>query len=410
MYDFVVIYSMFFPEFQKPSFTFVLPDGRKLREYQKELASPGLDGQNYVVCAPTGTGKTLVASMVISDHLVKNPDGRVMFLVNRIALAETQCKEVKSYIPGLQADYIASSAKSLSNPLSMLIDNQMIVCTPEIILNEIDMQSLSSQKRMSLTDYSLMVVDECHDMKPNSPYHTIMENYIKNKIEGSGNLPQIVGLTASPGAGDNPSGEMEKTLDHLLNLCALLDAFGGIRTVKENVMELLNYASQPDFELIKTRSRSETDPFSLLLHSTMNSLEQQIQQKFGIDKCTLSRYSDNYEDWITKQLGALEHHTAPINRELQIHLQYLQYYYNALNIYKDLTQDDAVALLHNKINLAAQQSTVHEQPMHLLFDQFCQQAQKIAPIDNPKLAALKQLLINHFQVSPSSRYICHNQR
>jgi len=393
-------------DFQKPFFTFVLPDGKKLREYQKELAAPGLDGQNYVVCSPTGTGKTLVASMVISNHLEKKPDGKVMFLVNRIALAETQCKEVKSYIPGLKADYIASSTKSLSPPLSVLADNQMIICTPGIILNEIDMQSHSSQKRMTLTDYSLLILDECHDIKSNSPYFIIMENYIKNKIEGSGNLPQIVGLTASPGVGDNPSGEVEKTLDHLISMCALLDAFGGIKIVKENEMELLNYTSQPDFELIKIKSRSETDPFLLLLHSTMNSLEQQMQQKFGIDKCTLSRYSyDNYEGWITKQLHALEHHTGLMNKELQIHLQHLQYYSNALNVYQDLTQDDAVTLLHSKIKVAAEQPSAHEQSMHLLFDQFYQVALKIAPIDNPKLVALKQLLISHFQVSPSSRGI-----
>ena len=381
----------------------MLPDGKKLREYQKELAAPGLDGQNYVACAPTGTGKTLVASMVISNHLEKKPGGRVLFLVNRIPLAAQQYKEVKSYIPGLQAECIAIQSKS--PPLPTFVDNQMIVCTPGILLNEIAMQPLSSQKRMSLADFSLLIVDECHDIKVNSPYYTIMEIYIRSKLEGSGGLPQVVGLTASPGAGDNPSGEMEKALDHLLSLCALLDAFGGIKIVKENTIELLNYTSQPDFELIKTRPHSETDPFLLLLHSTMDSFEQQMQQNFGINKCTSSRYSENYEGWIIQQLRTLERHTGPLNKELRTYLQHLQYYYHALSVYQDLTQDDAVALLHSKVDMAAQQPSAHEQSVHLMFNEFCQQAQRIIPIDNPKLAALKQLLIKHFQASPSCRGI-----
>jgi len=395
------------PEVHKPSFAFVLPKGKKLREYQKELAAPGLEGQNYVVCAPTGTGKTLIASKVISNHLEKNPGGKVFFLVNKIALAEQQCNEVKSYIPGLQAQHITGDC-GIGSPLSLLLrDNQMIVCTAGILYNEIIMQTLSSTKRVSLNDLSLLVIDECHNAKKNSPYAMIMEGYIKSKL-GTENiaqtLPQIVGLTASPGAGDKPAGEVDKTLEHLLNLCALLDAFGGIQIVRHNITELVNFTNQPDFDLLKTKSRNSSDAFLKLLNYTMDVMEQQLQTVFHLNKCPHPRYVQAYESWIVEQRHGSECRTGPVERDLRTHLKQLQHYYKALNVYQDLTQANAVALLERKMTMA-QRPTPHEQSLHLLFNQFCQQAKIISPIENPKLVRLRQLLFDHFQTSPLTRGI-----
>ena len=89
------------------------------------------------------------------------------------------------------------------------------------------MQELSSSKRVSLNDITLLIFDECHNTKKNNPYAVIMERYIEIKLKGNGRIPQVVGLTASPGAGENPSGEVDKTLEHLQGLCALLDALVG---------------------------------------------------------------------------------------------------------------------------------------------------------------------------------------
>ena len=60
-------------EFDKPDRDWI----RELRGYQRELAEPGLRGDNYIICAPTGSGKTMVAAYVVYEHLRKTRYGIV---------------------------------------------------------------------------------------------------------------------------------------------------------------------------------------------------------------------------------------------------------------------------------------------------------------------------------------------
>lgn len=57
----------------------------QLREYQKELAKPGIEGHNLIICAPTGSGKTYTAGYICQQRrLQAQSEGRrfkVLFIV-----------------------------------------------------------------------------------------------------------------------------------------------------------------------------------------------------------------------------------------------------------------------------------------------------------------------------------------
>ena len=87
-----------------------LGEGTHLREYQKELAAPGLRGENYIICAPTGTGKTLVAARIIVDHLEKHLNsrkfGKVIFITPNQSLTVQQRNNLNKYVDGTCTEYV----------------------------------------------------------------------------------------------------------------------------------------------------------------------------------------------------------------------------------------------------------------------------------------------------------------
>lgn len=67
-----------------------------------------------------------------------------------------------------------------------------------------------------LTDITLLIIDECHHTHKESVYNQIMRCYVEKKLKGEQPLPQILGLTASPGAGG--ARILEKALEHVLQV------------------------------------------------------------------------------------------------------------------------------------------------------------------------------------------------
>ena len=392
----------------KPLFTFTMPEGKTLRDYQKELASYGIQGMNYVACAPTGTGKTLIASVVVADHMTNNPNGKVLFLVNKVPLAEQQCNEVKTYIPDLQAQFITGDSGTQISLYQLFHENNMVVCTNGVFLNELRMAMMSSSERLSLSDITLLVIDECHNTKKNSPYAMIMEEYIKIKLTGNGKnpLPQVIGLTASPGAGEKPQGEVHKAVEHLLNLCAILDAQGGIKVVRENKVELVHYRNQPDFDLLKTRPRSSPDPFLDLLLSTMKKVEEWVQTNARVS-CPHDIQSQAYESWVVSQRQSSEQRDGPLERDIRSAFHHLLCYYNALKMYHELNQYHAIEILKEKVALKQEHKvTENEQWFQQIFLEVINKAVQISyPVENPMLMRLTELLVKHFNTLPTTRGI-----
>ncbi len=155
----------------------ILPDTLEKKGFQVELAESA-KGKNSLVVLPTGLGKTIVAVLVIADHLEK---GKILFLAPTKPLAIQHAETLQKF---LIAEVGTILGTTLAKKRSQIFDSsEVIVSTPETVESDI------AEGRYSLYDLSLIIFDECHRAVGDYAYVRIAEGF----------KGQILGLTASPG-------------------------------------------------------------------------------------------------------------------------------------------------------------------------------------------------------------------
>jgi len=368
-----------------------------VRHYQRELAQPGINGENYIICAPTGTGKTLVAGLIISDHLQRrqNSEKKVFFVVPTRPLAEQQARELQRLIPGSRV------VSSIGDDAGMTIKdvlpyNDTIVCTAGKLVNEI------KDRLVSFNDLGLLVLDECHHARKNAPHAKLMEKYLDHKKEsGAADLPQVIGLTASPGAGDNPSLNKNKTTDHLISLCALIDATSGIRVVRENLAELHQFTTKPAVTLRILNQRDPREEFIRLITDEMMKLERQVNLK-----APHMKWSQEYESCVQQEKLSLEVSPNPALRDRIRMLDLLRCYSQALSIYMDLRNKDAISILSDFSGLPAdEQANDVEKHLKQSLENLIGKLTRLPPVQNPLLQQTEEILRNQFTTNSDSKGI-----
>ncbi|KAL6071224.1 hypothetical protein STEG23_038335, partial [Scotinomys teguina] len=202
----------------------------QLRPYQMEVAQPALEGKNIIICLPTGSGKTRVAVYITKDHLDKKQQasepGKVIVLVNKVMLAEQLFR--KEFHPFLKKWYriiglSGDTQLKISFP-EVVRSYDVIISTAQILENSLLYLENGEDDGVQLSDFSLIIIDECHHTNKEAVYNNIMRRYLKQKLKNNNlkkqnkpviPLPQILGLTASPGVGGaKKQAEAEK---HILN-------------------------------------------------------------------------------------------------------------------------------------------------------------------------------------------------
>ena len=368
----------------------------KLREYQEELAAPGLQGKNYIFVAPTGTGKTLVAGYIIMHHLNKMQQERrkrkVAFVTPTRQLTFQQKTKLQEYVPGIRVVEITGASERPIHPVVQSDEADVIVCTAGKLRREL------KTKDITITDLSLIVADECHHAGRPSNYSDIMEFYIRSKLANppSTLLPQVVGLTASPGAGRGKS-NIATVMEHQLSLCATMDATAGIVTVEKNVAELESYCNAPKSCLELGDKRSPDDPFILYAHSAMDTLEHYISSI----PC-LVRGTSQYDSWLQNEKEAAENREIDERERISV-LDQLSVYSQCLMTYHDFRHEDAVSVLQEVEEFSDQ--TPFE---HFLFTVHKELMEKLSILPkkpNPLLQHMETILKNQFGRCPQSKGI-----
>ncbi|XP_078667982.1 ATP-dependent RNA helicase DHX58-like isoform X2 [Branchiostoma floridae x Branchiostoma belcheri] len=391
------------------------PEGSiPMRDYQLELAEDALQGRNIVICAPTNSGKTRVAVYICKDHLEKNPNGKVLVMVNKVHLVEQHFQ--KQFKPLLQKSFHGrlgtisgenySSAEEEHISFKQLAEQKdIIILTAQILENHL---SRTDQERVELSDFSLMIFDECHHTQKENVYNKIMGRFMLQKFDQPGRpRPQIVGLTASPGVGGART--HEKAVSHILQILANLDA-SKIKTAEKHEEELKKVVGQPKRKCEITNERLQ-DPFG-------DELKRMMQQIHGLIDAEGERRppadfgTQMYEQWVVEmeKEGGMKS-----NRRVQTCAEHLRKYNDALVMNDTLRMSDAFQYLKEFYVKENDRRDVFDDTDEGLTQIFSgnvlrlEKLTKMSQYENPNLEALKNKLKQECEAKEGARGILYTK-
>ena len=403
------------PAYARDKFAIQMKQDQNIRNYQHELAKPGIDGENCIIFAPTNSGKTLMAALVISDHLKRNPRERkglgpkVVVVVKTRLLADQQTKRLKEYIPGARVECSrgndceeeSQQNEQLPSVSDALPRSDIIVCTAGKLVDGL------RKGNLAIENVSLLVLDECHNTDKGSNYAQIMHAYLEQKIDQKlqeNQLPQIVGLTATPGVGKNPGLNPLKEVDKLITLCAQVDATSGIKFVKENVEELNRVVPKSEYRKATVKQSEQREEFIQRVIADVEKCERSLT--FEFDR-KFTRWSQAYEQEVKKMKTTLIESDNPGDSDKISTVGVLECLCHTLMAYMDLPYALATTPLkeYDDLDIPEKVMSEHDKQLKGMLTELESDLAKLPSCENPILEELKEILADRFQRNPKSEGI-----
>ncbi|ERE68438.1 putative ATP-dependent RNA helicase DHX58 [Cricetulus griseus] len=363
----------------------------ELRPYQWEVILPALEGKNIIVWLPTGAGKTRAAAFVANRHLETVDGGKVVVLVNRVHLVNQHAEEFRRM---LDKRWTMTTLSGDMGPRAgfglMARSHDLLICTAELL--QLALISPEEEEHVELTEFSLIVVDECHHTHKDTVYNNILSRYLEQKLQKAERLPQVLGLTASPGTGR--ATKLQGAIDHILQLCANLDACR-IMSPENCHSQLLEHNPKPCKQYDLCQRRQE-DPFGDLLKKLMRQIHQQLEmpelsQQFG---------TQTYEQQVVELSKAAAEAGFPERRIFALHLRH---YNDALLIHDTVRAQDALDMLQDFYHRESTVTRTQFRNVKIwLLDLFIGHKDTLAQLaahgpENPKLKMLEGILLKQFE-------------
>ena len=366
------------------------------------MAAPGIEGKNYIVVAPTNSGKTLVAALIIANHLEKIPQKpRVVVVVKTRPLADQQRERLAEYIPRAHVQCITGN-RDLQEREKQLHVKDALLCSDVVVCTAGKLKDELNRGMISLEDFSLMVIDECHNAEKSSNYAQIMYTYLEKKAKGS-RLPQVVGLTATPGVGKNPGLNQTKAVDNLIMLCAHMDASNGIQTVQQHVTELNRFIRKPDYHQEVVDQNENRQAFIQRVEKDMKECEKFLN--FNTSG-KLPRWSQKYEYAVKEARKPLEENENPYDRDNISTIRLLEHYSQTLICYMELPLEHAMVSLEKYDDLTSSDKlSDHEKHLLKSYTKLKFDLKSLDLCENPILEKMEERLMYTFRRKPESEGI-----
>ncbi|XP_057788683.1 endoribonuclease Dicer homolog 2-like isoform X1 [Salvia miltiorrhiza] len=168
------------------------------RSYQLEALEMALK-DNTIVFFETGTGKTLIAIMLLRSysHLLRKPAPYIaVFLVPTVVLVTQQSEVVALHTDLKVGKYYGEMGVDFWDEATWKREvnkYEVLVMTPQILLDAL------RHTFLRLDQIKVLIFDECHNARGKHQYACIMtEFYHRELASKSRQLPRVFGMTASP--------------------------------------------------------------------------------------------------------------------------------------------------------------------------------------------------------------------
>ncbi|MGH9979723.1 MAG: helicase-related protein, partial [Nitrososphaeraceae archaeon] len=161
------------------------------RAYQKNIVESAY-GKSTLVVLPTALGKTIIAIMLTAHTLYIYRRKRVMVVAPTRPLVLQHMKSFFSVLKISRGKIAEITGKTPPLPRTAIWNNKdirLVFATPEVVRNDLQ------DKRLSLNDFSLLIIDEAHRAVKDYAYTTIANRYMSQSEH-----PVILAMTASPGS------------------------------------------------------------------------------------------------------------------------------------------------------------------------------------------------------------------
>ncbi|XP_066489884.1 ATP-dependent RNA helicase DHX58 isoform X2 [Tiliqua scincoides] len=371
----------------------------ELRDYQWEVIQPALEGKNIIIWLPTGAGKTRAAAYVCKSHLESQQKSKVAVLVNTVPLVD---QHLKNEFSALQKHFNVTSISGDSSQKFFFSEvvriNDLIICTAQILHNALSSQE--EEMHVELTDFSLLVIDECHHTHKETTYNKIMEDYLERKQQGQQKLPQILGLTASLGTGG--ASTLQGAQEHILQICANLDT-AKIMSADKHKFYVDRHIPPPKKQYDLSEQRP-WDPFGKKLKDIMT----QIHIYLNIPDLTTDFGTQIFEQHIVElqKEGA-----KAFCRKTRVCALHLRKYNDALLINDTVRMIDAFKTLDEFYRQENDTKVLQDPTERYLIQTFASNRQHLLTLaedelyENPRLHKLQEVLQNQFRELRSSRGI-----
>jgi ERCC4-related helicase len=356
------------------------PERVEKRLFQMDLAATALKASCLVV-VPTGLGKTVIALLVLLPRLEK---GRVLFLAPTKPLVEQHAVFLRNVLRDEGIVEFMTGEMQPEKRIEAWNRARIVVSTPQVIENDL------LSRRIDMSDVSLVIFDEAHRAVGNYAYVYIAERYAREAKD-----PLVLGITASPGS------QSEKIAEICTNL-----KVEKIQTRTENDSDVAPFVHQREIEWVKLQVPQE-------LLNIRNAIEEILKERIddlnrlGVSPARIDAKASKKELLgIQALLGSTAARQAnpAVFKAISVMAEVLKLYH-AVDL-AETQGTDALARYFQRLQGESLSRSGSKASRRLMEDPKLRRvmvAVSDTEVEHPKLAAVRQILIEQLAAKPDSR-------